>query len=874
MGIENVQSFARADYLDRVGRDYMEDKPSDAKPHELDSQENQAKHRRLLEWWEQERERQSENRREQALDCDYYDGLQWDWESAQELLARGQAPLTYNLVKPTLDWIIGTERRMRVDFRVLPRAEDDVETAGIKSKVLKYLSDVNKTPFQRSRAFEDTVKAGVGWLEDGVRADPSDEPIFSRYESWRYLWWDSLGVELDMSDWRYLFRVKSLDVDVACAFFPERKALIKRSAYGQQIERGEEDEEYFYLGEPYIRSRDFLPSSGAVRRIWYTDANLLSARRERVRMYEGWYREPVRLKVMRGDVMNGVPFDPRNKLMRDALRRGAVTLVDNVFMQVRLGIFTEQGLVYEGRSPYQHNRFPFTPMWCYRRTRDNMPYGAIRNLRDPQDDFNKRSSKVLFLLSANRLIADRDAFDNPDEAREEAASPDAFLLKKKGSEVKFESGQTLAESHFKLAQMNMMLIQKAAGVTDDNLGRQTNAESGEAIKARQSEGAMQTLGIFDNKRLATQLQGEVQLSLAEQFITQPKVIRLTGHRNQLEWTKVNQPQYDPQTGQVRWLNDITATKADFVVDEQDFHASLREALFEEMMKLVSKLPPELGLRFLDLVVDLVDIPGKNVLVQRIRKITGEVDPDEEARPSPEKQAEMKAKAAADAAAQAMQQRAMVAEVMEKEGKAKKLAAEAERIGAETEKIRAEIGMDGPSPEQQKALQGLQEQIQDLTAELQKAEQALADRKAEIEADVEKARIEKESAKEVAEIEARAAANIKGFDEVVSMVEDLRGTVEDLTKQLEEARARSEGAEEERKKHDAERKDAEKKKAVEDKAKSAAEPKGPLVVFEEGAIQVVNAAGDPVAKTITAKTPSGQKIEMRIEPDAPKKPSKE
>jgi hypothetical protein len=93
--------------------------------------------------------------------------------------------------------------------------------------------------------------------------------------------------------------------------------------------------------------------------------------------------------------------------------------------------------------------------------------------------------------------------------------------------------------------MNMSLIQKIGGVNDDNMGRQTNAQSGEAIKARQSEGALQSLGIFDNKRLAMQLQGEKTLSLAEQYMTEPKVVRVTGYRGAFDWQKVNQPEYDP-----------------------------------------------------------------------------------------------------------------------------------------------------------------------------------------------------------------------------------------------------------------------------------------------------------------------------------------
>jgi hypothetical protein len=54
-----------------------------------------------------------------------------------------------------------------------------------------------------------------------VRSDPTQEPIYDRYESWRYIWWDSFGNELDQSDWRYMFRIKTLDLDVGKAFFPD-----------------------------------------------------------------------------------------------------------------------------------------------------------------------------------------------------------------------------------------------------------------------------------------------------------------------------------------------------------------------------------------------------------------------------------------------------------------------------------------------------------------------------------------------------------------------------------------------------------------------------------------------------------------------------
>jgi hypothetical protein len=130
--------------------------------HKLDGEEAMRELRQLHEWYFYEKERQSLNRLDMAMDCDFYDNLQWDPDDAAVLRDRGQMPLVYNEVAPMVDWLIGTERRTRVDWRVLPRAEDDVELADTKTKVLKYVSDLNRVQFLRSRAFADAVKAGVG----------------------------------------------------------------------------------------------------------------------------------------------------------------------------------------------------------------------------------------------------------------------------------------------------------------------------------------------------------------------------------------------------------------------------------------------------------------------------------------------------------------------------------------------------------------------------------------------------------------------------------------------------------------------------------------------------------------------------------------
>ncbi len=613
---------------------YGEEPEETEKPaHDLDSEKARHKLRKLLEWHSQERERQAINRYQMSIDEDFYDHLQWSDEDALELRERGQAPLVFNYVKPTIDWIIGTEKRTRVDYKVYPREEDDEDAATAKTKLLKYLSDVNKTQFGRSRAFADSAKVGLGWMESGVRGDPTDELLFSRYESWRNIIYDSSSIERDLSDARYIFRWKWVDLDIAQTYFPDRKNEIRQAAIAQDLFGTEQDEDLWYLGQHFQAYNE----QGEVlsRRTYISDASVIN-RRERVKLIECWYRQPVNEKICCGELYHGKVYDNQNSEMVQAQRDGVISVYDRVKLKMHCAVFTEGHLLQDVVSPYNHNRFPFTPIWCYRRGRDNAPYGVIRGIRDAQEDLNKRASKSLFILSTNKIIMDEGAVEDVNELREEAARPDSIIVKTKGKELTIDRDTQLAEEHLMLMDRDKQMIEDTGGVTQENQGRETNATSGKAIVARQEQGAVVTTELFDNLRYSMQLQGETELSLVEQFYTDRKVIRLTGNQGQNEWLVINDAGEDGEL-----INDITRTSGDFIVGEQDFRQSIRIAMFESLSKMVQKLQPEIAIQLLDVVVKMSDVPDKDEIVARIRKINGHTDPNEKL--SPEEQKALEAK---------------------------------------------------------------------------------------------------------------------------------------------------------------------------------------------------------------------------------------
>lgn len=75
------------------------------------------------------------------------------------------------------------------------------------------------------------------------------------------------------------------------------------------------------------------------------------------------------------------------------------------------------------------------------------------------------------------------------------------------------------------------------------------------------------------------------------------------------------------------LNPITASQADFVVDEQDFRGTVRQAMFDSMLEMAAKLPPAVGLKLLAIAFEMSDVPMRGRVRQGARDVTGMADPN-------------------------------------------------------------------------------------------------------------------------------------------------------------------------------------------------------------------------------------------------------
>ncbi len=581
--------------------------------------------KKVFSWYQEARDKSASWRQQAAVDCGYYDNEQWTTEEKDALAARGQAAIVINRIKPTIDLVLGTETRSKVEFKAAPRTEQHVKDAEIITETMKHGMDANQAEFLCSSAFENQVKAGWGFLELSKNDNPFGDPVKISFVPRCDLLWDPYAKEYDLQDAKYIIRRKWMDLEEAIALFPEHEDVLRQAVTDEQQEVGKI--------QPYQGTEDQPDRVGVISwdnpEIGSTD--WLDTERQRVMLIECWYKVPAEIFVISNEVTGDVDeFDPQ-KHLDDLMMPGSKVFKART-RKVRLQITAGPNTLDDSQSQYQTGGnggqlYPFIPFWGYRTDKDGSPYGIIRQLRDSQDEINKRRSKAIHLLNSRKIIAESDSLDLKEndwyKVKEEAGKPDGQILLKpgfgqSGKRFEIESGAALADAQYRFEEEAKGEISQIAGVPEEMLGQETNAKSGKAIIARQVQGTTMLGKLFDNYRRSRQLLGQMLFAFIQQFYSQSMTLRITDKQGGWEFQEINKLVSDGQ--QVFIQNDISKAKCDIVIDEQVYHSTIRQALMEQMTAMVGSLPPDIGLMLLDMVVSYSDLPQKDEMVQRIQQI--------------------------------------------------------------------------------------------------------------------------------------------------------------------------------------------------------------------------------------------------------------
>ena len=647
---------------------------------------------------------QPEWRKEADKAADYYDGNQLDAETLSMLEERGMAPLITNLIKPNIDLVLGLEAKTRSDWRVIADTEEYQDVAEALSQRLHEVERETRADRACSDAYAGMVKTGVGWVEVSRESDPFKYPYRVNSIHRREMYWDWLAKDPDLSDARYIIRKRWFDYDVVALHFPKQKKLLEASRGrwdGNWLEIASEDPE---LANAFDQER----GSGLADYEWQ------NADRQRICLFEVWYKAPIHGVVLRIQDRT-IEFDPKNDAHRAAVEMGLTQPIKAVYQQQRLAIWAGPHRLYDGKA--HTKRPPYVPFWGFKEDLTGVPYGLIRNMISPQDEINARRRKLMNLLSSKRIIADSDALDTRvnsfRDVADEVARPDSIIVlnpnRRNANAFLFESDLNLSNQQFEIMKDAEAGIQNVTGIHNAMMGSDSQAKSGLAINSLVEQGTTTLAELSDNYRYSRRMVGEMLVDMIREDMREPMQI-IVGEGKRKRPIQLNVPVQNPETGMPELMNDVGRSQVKVALEDVPSTPSYRAQQMTMLTQVIQAMPPEAQAIMAPAFVELSELPNRQELADQMRQMMGIQSGEEEQ--DPEKQQMMQQLQQYEQAIQQLQQAPQMIAAQTKQAELElkaqdqqirsqqaevdmqKTMAEIEKIQAETARTAVDIEMSG------------------------------------------------------------------------------------------------------------------------------------------------------------------------------------
>lgn len=564
--------------------------------------------------------------RNRANDCaDFYDGWQLTSSRIAELDDLGMPASVTNLIGRTVNGALGMEAKTRLNAVL---TSDDDEWLEVAAAVQSKMFELQRETYADqaiSDAYKDEMMA-VGWVECSRQPDPMLYPYRVDHVPRNEIWWDWRSRRKDLKDCRWLIRQRWGDLDEMETAMPQHKSLFaelvgNRGRIGDLIDV-----------ESSMRSFDRVEKGRSTFRI--NEEEWLDLGRKRIRLYEVWYRVPCRVTVMVD--RNGLrrKFDPKNPVHDLAARQGLVRLVEGPSSMLRQAMFAGPYRLRDVAKPNQKN-FPYVPFWAYRRDRDRAPYGPVDGMISPQEEYNERRSKLLWLLRAGQVFVDNDALDTSynnylDLARE-IMRPDAVVVlnaaRRNAQGVRVEHNLALASEQVTVMQDAKQLVQEVPGIYSTMLGdAPSGVTSGLAINSLVEQSLVALGELNDNYRAGRRWVFEACVDMLIEDMKAPNMEVRTGKGRTRKTIVLNS--WDPETKEP--MNMVGAAALKCGLEEMPTTPAARMQLQQDLGKALQSAggDPDVVAVLTPAIIRATDLPNKDEMADWLCRRKGIPAPGE------------------------------------------------------------------------------------------------------------------------------------------------------------------------------------------------------------------------------------------------------
>jgi hypothetical protein len=558
--------------------------------------------------------------REEAMKSDdYYDGHQLTGDRLARMERLGIPPLITNLIAPAVNAVLGMEAKTRTDWRVTQENEVMEVPEPMMDAMNAKLNEAEREA-RADRAISDAyaaeIKSGLGWVEVARSTDALAYPYRVKAVHRDEMYWDWHAREPDLSDARYLIRKRVFDEDVLTALMPEHADLIRYAV---------QDAFRTWQWDTHSTINTTLANAIMVERI--TNIDTLEWRntdRRRATLYEVWYRKWTRGLILKLPNGKAIPFDKTNDRHVAVVSAGAIQPQLAAYSVVRVAFYLGPHRLYDMPSPYPHRSFPYVPFWGFREHTSGVPYGIIRAMMSPQDVINSADSKMHWMLNSRRLRASSDAIDTRyntwSNVKESLARADSIVLldpAKPNATWKEDNDNGLTMEQFQRRQQAAADIDNAGGTYKSSRGQESNATSGVAKSTDIEMGNIVMAEINDNYSFSRRHVGNLLFSMVREDLLVGKMPVMVKKEGKKQLVVLNQPQPD---GSI--LNEVAAVPCKVVLEDVPSTPAFKQQQFQALTEVTKSLPPQFQAAIIDLVIQLTDIPEKDKVVERLRKVAG------------------------------------------------------------------------------------------------------------------------------------------------------------------------------------------------------------------------------------------------------------
>lgn len=616
--------------------------------------------------------------------ADYYDHKQSDQKRIERHSITGEPMVTVNLIQRTINGALGQEAKTRLAWKAEADTGAFSEVAAAMNERLHEFQREAKTDMAISEAYSSMLRTGIGWVEISRNPDPLAYYGRATAVHRNEVWWDWRAKLSDKSDARWMCRQRWVDMDEAVSLMPQFRELLEMGTHCGPITDA--------MARTILTTRDQFEDIYSTRRAFsrVEEEWLDNSTRKRVRFYSVYYKRPIQAVALVAGTKR-VKFNPQNQLHAMLVQMGGAKLVKGPSFEIRHAMFAGPFRLFD--VPMRGRRFPLVPFVCYSADDDRSPYGLVHGMIEPQDEFNKRRSRLLWLLEAKQVFVDNDALDTKfntfQDLAKEVMRPDAMFVmnaaRRNATGLRVEMNLAMSKEQGEVMNDAKTLIQDQPGLFAPQYGSNSvGAQSGVALNSL-TEMSVASLGeTSDNYRTSRQACGESAMDLIAEDLSGQNMRVEVGSgkkRRVVVLNTVNEqgiPVNQVEDSEIRvGLGDVPSTPA-FRAQQSTYLSNALNTVGDDQIARAVLLPA---------LIESSEIENGREYAKWLRKKYGVPEPTDLTDDAAQEQAEQQEGQQAAAGAE-LQMRAAVADVAKKEADAAKTAAQAQTEQAKAAQVTA------------------------------------------------------------------------------------------------------------------------------------------------------------------------------------------